>query len=84
MLLDMDRLCILLNLLSLTFAHVAADALVRPRFARTPDECVRGYVIRDKLVLPACFLAFILFVQPLLQRSEVFEQRAGVGLAFAG
>jgi hypothetical protein len=88
-----------LNLISLSFARVGAGALTCPagrspagfsvvaarslaRFSRaSPDEGVWGYESR---LLPAHLLPLILLVQPLLQRREVFEQRVGVDLAFAG
>ena len=69
-----------------TEEHVAADALVR-RAVRSaaaprtlPGRGVRGYVV----FLPAYFLAFILLVEPLLQRREIFEHCAGVHLAPSG
>jgi hypothetical protein len=49
---------------------------------RWTDDCVRPTWF--VMVLPAHLLPFVLLVQPPLQRGEVFEQRARVGLAFAG
>src|ERR1017187_1268513 len=57
------------------------------RFASPPRTKASGttwFGGRVNLLLPAHLLSLILLVQPLLQRGEVFEQRAAVRLPFTG
>ena len=45
---------------------------------------LHSFIFESALLLPAHRLALILFIQPLLQRSEVIEYGGGVHLALAG
>ena len=100
MLSDMGSPCIVLKLLSLSFARVGAGASPALRakrlsgaggFAVLTAEGGRPYVgigefwtLCQLCFLPAYLLTLVLYIQPFLQRGEIFQDRSGIYMTLAG